>query len=146
MTHSGRRKQQGMSMVTVIFLLVVLASAAAFIVQITQLQQAGAALRMLEARAYQLALTGVERGKYHIYHEDGAQGCSPSNYPKDIPISFTKEDDPLLVNFNLVANVNCHKTTDNIANWTVVSVATFREPGDPLHVNRAVKVHFSHGI
>lgn len=140
-----RQAQRGMTMVTVVFLLVVLASAAAFIVQITQLQQASVTLRFLEARATQLAYTGVERGKYYVYNQAGPSGCSPGN-PHETTTLFTADDDPTLVGFSLKTTIDCHRSTNRIVNWTVVSEATFREPGDPLHVNRALKVHFSHGL
>lgn len=148
MMHKRPSAQKGMSMVTVVFLLVVLAGVASYIVNITQIQQASTVLRFLEARAYQVAQSGAEYGKYEVFNRLGPEDkCTPGS-PIEKTITFTKEQEPepAFDGFTLKTNISCQKTTDKIILWTVVSEAYFRELGDPLHVNRGIKVQFSHGI
>jgi len=57
-------RQRGVSLITAIFLLVVLAGLAAGIVTVTTTQQSGAALDILGTRAYLAARAGVEWGLY----------------------------------------------------------------------------------
>lgn len=58
------RRMQGFAIVTAIFILVVLAALAAFIVSISTSQHIGAALDIQGVRAYQAARAGVEWGIY----------------------------------------------------------------------------------
>ncbi|MDO8347767.1 MAG: hypothetical protein Q7S85_07710 [Rugosibacter sp.] len=58
------RRMQGFAIVTAIFILVVLAALAAFIVSISTSQHIGAALDIQGVRAYQAARAGVEWGMY----------------------------------------------------------------------------------
>jgi MSHA biogenesis protein MshP len=58
--------QRGFSLVSAIFLLVVIAALGAFAVTISTTQQQSAALDVLGARAYQAARAGIEWGAYQI--------------------------------------------------------------------------------
>ncbi|MBI5861499.1 MAG: agglutinin biogenesis protein MshP [Rhodocyclales bacterium] len=60
------RRMQGFAIVTAIFILVVLAALAAFIVSISTSQHIGAALDIQGVRAYQAARAGAEWGMYQI--------------------------------------------------------------------------------
>lgn len=65
--HSSQYSQAGFTLVTAIFLLVVLAGLGAAIVTISTSQQIGSALDIQGARAYQAARAGVEWGTYQIW-------------------------------------------------------------------------------
>ena len=58
--------QHGFSIVSAIFILVVLAALGAFIVNISTTQQIGSALDIQGARAYQAARSGLEWGIYQV--------------------------------------------------------------------------------
>ena len=58
--------QSGFSLVTAIFLLVILASLGAFIVTVSGLQQTSSALDVQGSRAYQAARSGIEWGTYQV--------------------------------------------------------------------------------
>ena len=58
--------QSGFSLVTAIFLLVILASLGAFIVTISGVQQTSSALDVQGSRAYQAARSGIEWGTYQV--------------------------------------------------------------------------------
>ena len=61
-----RRGQSGFSIVSAIFILVVLAALGAFMVTISTTQQISSALDVQGARAYQAARAGVEWGIYKV--------------------------------------------------------------------------------
>lgn len=61
---NNRARARGFAIVSAIFLLVILAALAAFIVQISTQQQLGAAADIQGVRAYQAARSGVEWGVY----------------------------------------------------------------------------------
>lgn len=63
MCHRSK-SQSGFAMVSAIFLLVVLAGLGAFIANVSSIQQVGAALDVMGARAYQAARSGSEWGLY----------------------------------------------------------------------------------
>lgn len=61
-----RHRNAGFVLPTAIFLLVVMAGLAAFLVQISVASQVGAAQDLQGARAYQVARTGIEAGLYSL--------------------------------------------------------------------------------
>lgn len=62
--RANPRHQTGFSLVTGIFLLVILAALGAFLVTVSGLFQVGSALDMQGARAYQAARAGIEWGAF----------------------------------------------------------------------------------
>lgn len=66
--------QRGFSIVTAVFLLIVLALLAAFIVSVTGLQQTSAQLDLQGVRAYQAARAGIEWGAYQVLDPNNAIG------------------------------------------------------------------------
>lgn len=62
----NKRAQQGFTMVTAIFILVVLAALAAAIAVISTTQQIGSANDIQGAKAYQAARAGIEWGVYQV--------------------------------------------------------------------------------
>jgi MSHA biogenesis protein MshP len=60
-------RQHGFTIVSAIFILVVLAALAAFIAVISTTQQIGSALDVQGARAYQAAKAGIEWGTYQVW-------------------------------------------------------------------------------
>lgn len=69
------RMQRGFSLVSAIFLLVVIAALGAFAVTLSTTQQQSASLDVLGARAYQAARAGIEWGVYRVISNPGAT-CS----------------------------------------------------------------------
>jgi MSHA biogenesis protein MshP len=64
--------QRGFTIVSAIFILVVLAALAAFIAVISTTQQIGSALDVQGARAYQAAKAGIEWGTYQVWSSSPA--------------------------------------------------------------------------
>ncbi len=69
-------KNRGFSLVTAIFLLVVLAALGVSIVFVTGLQQNTVALDVLSSRAYQAARAGVEWGAYQSLRNNACGGTT----------------------------------------------------------------------
>ncbi|MFZ2540645.1 MAG: hypothetical protein WAW75_02600 [Gallionella sp.] len=72
-----RPLQQGFSLVSAIFLLVVIAALGAFAVTLSTTQQQSAGLDVVGARAYQAARAGIEWGAFEVL-QGGACPASPS--------------------------------------------------------------------
>ena len=72
------KRHSGFSLVTAIFLLVILASLGAFIVTISGVQQTSSALDMQGSRAYQAARAGIEWGTYQVLINTGAVAVDTS--------------------------------------------------------------------
>lgn len=69
-----RNLQRGFSLVTAIFLLVVLSALGAMMLTFFSAQQQGAALDVTGARAYQAARAGIEWGAFHVVRSAVADG------------------------------------------------------------------------
>lgn len=68
--------QRGVTIVTAIFLLVVLAMLGAFMLSVTSLQQSSTVLDVQGVRAYQAARAGVEWGAFQVLDPNNAIGTS----------------------------------------------------------------------
>lgn len=67
-------RQRGFSLISAIFLLVVIAALGAFAVTLSTTQQQGAALDVLGARAYHAARAGIDWGAYQILPNSAVPG------------------------------------------------------------------------
>jgi len=79
-TIHASRQARGFSIITAIFLIVVLALLGAFIVSVTGLQLSSQALDIQGVRAYQAARAGMEWGAYQVLDPNNAQNpinCGP---------------------------------------------------------------------
>ena len=76
-----RKAQHGFSLLTAIFLLVVIAALAAFAVTISTTQQRGIALDVLGARAYQASRVGIDWGAYQLLRNGGGCGAASAALP-----------------------------------------------------------------
>src|SRR5450759_4421914 len=106
--------QRGFSLVSAIFLLVVIAALGTFAVTLSTTQQQSAALDVLGSRAYQAARAGIEWGAYQAIINPGAITCAtlPATAPNG-PIVMANT----LQNFNVM--VNCGSAAASEAGATV---------------------------
>ena len=72
----ARKNVQGFSLISAIFLLVVIAALGVFAVTLSTTQQQSTALDVMGVRAYQAAKSGIEWGAYQVTRNAGA--CAPS--------------------------------------------------------------------
>jgi len=161
------RQQLGFTIVSAIFILVVIAALGAFIVNISSSQQIGSALDVQGSRAYQAARAGIEWGVYQVQASTNYQfgfGTSPvgTNLKTTAsinvracptsPSSFTLPA-PTLTGFTVT--VTCTATTDQGSTgptvYKVVATACNQPSGgscpnttDPggFYVERRMEVSF----
>lgn len=103
-----RHVQQGFSLITAIFLLVVITSLGALMMTFFTAQQQSSALDVLDARAYQAARAGFEWGAFQITQSNVAggafaTGCQGAGSSSAVTLSGTP-----LSSFNVV--VSCFYT------------------------------------
>lgn len=80
-------RQAGVSIVTAIFLLVVLSALGAAIVTLSAGQHASSALDLLGSRAYEAARSGLQYGLYR--HENNGQECAASTSFRFTPATMS---------------------------------------------------------
>ena len=138
------RKQAGISLISVIFILVVLASAAAFIINISALQQQSANLRLMETRAFFVAESGIEWAQLRIADltEDD---CNNDTVMLNMLIEKTKlEHYKGMSGFDL--KVQCQGMSKHVHGgnaqyiYNIKSQGSFGFSGDRLYVSRVVTV------
>lgn len=141
-----RKIQQGFSLVSAIFLLVVIAALGVFAVTLSTTQQQSAALDVMGSRAYQAARAGIEWGAYQVIQSAAA---APSTFAADCqpgPTSSTVALTNTLAGFNV--NVQCSATAHSEAAATITvyqltstaSGVAGATPGSPNYVERQMTV------
>jgi MSHA biogenesis protein MshP len=106
--------QRGFSLVSAIFLLVVIAALGTFAVTLSTTQQQSAALDVLGARAFQAARAGIEWGAYQAIINSGAITCGTLAAPA--PNSVTLPGTTLQ---NFTVTVDCGTAAASEANATI---------------------------
>lgn len=130
MVTMKHKMQRGFSLVSAIFLLVVIAALGAFAVTLSTTQQQGAALDVLGARAYHAARAGIDWGAYQILRNNS---CVASQPLASLPNT--------LAGFSV--NVGCASTAHSEAGATVTvyqltSTATQGAATTPDYVERQI--------
>ncbi|HJV74999.1 MAG TPA: hypothetical protein VJ654_12315 [Noviherbaspirillum sp.] len=136
MPHMSHENQAGFSIVSAIFLLVVLAALGAAMVTFSTVQHTTAAQDMQGSRAYQAARAGIEWGLYQTQIAGGRTTCPAS--PTTLP---ALADD--LATFTVV--VTCNVVTFNEAGvdgivFVITSTASAGTPGTTNRVERRLEV------
>lgn len=133
--------QRGFSLVTAIFLLVVLSGLGAVMMTFFTVQQQSSALDVMGARAYQASRAGIEWGAYQVLQNSGvgfAPACRAAATSSSVALTNT------LSGFNL--NVQCSATShvEGVGTLWVYSIssvaATAGAAGQPDYVERQMSV------
>lgn len=142
MPHGRRpcRPARGFSIITAIFLLVVLSALGVALVSISTMQHAESALDVQGARAYQAARAGMEWG---VYQQRINGICEPSN-------SFALPANGALSGFSVT--VRCTQAAGALPRFQVIATACNRPVGsvcatanatnNPDYVQRVVQAEF----
>lgn len=138
-----RKVQRGFSLVSAIFLLVVIAALGVFAVTLSTTQQQSAALDVMGARAYQAARAGIEWGAYQVIQSGVAGGgfataCQTGGAPPQ-PGALPGT----LAGFNV--NVGCSAASHvegaaTLWMYQLTSTATQGAPAAPDYVERQMAV------
>lgn len=134
-----RRHQHGVSIVTAIFLLVVLSVLGTAIVSLSASQHKDSVLDLLGSRAYEAARSGMEYGLFRRL--EGTKDCPAS-------VSFNPTP-PTMSSFTVT--VTCNVNTTTIQQTTITATACNQPSGgacpnpaptSPDYVQRVVTVQF----
>jgi MSHA biogenesis protein MshP len=126
-------KQRGASIVVALFLLVVLASIAVFIVRLSGVQQQSVNLALLGSRAFYAARSGIEWGAWRALNGD----CS------DATVALTEAG---LSGFNVAVTCrsSAHQETSRTVNvYVLESFAQAGTYGEPDYVSRRLRATIS---
>ena len=128
-----RRLQRGLSVVTAVFLLVVLAMLGAFMVSVASVQQSSLVIDLNGVRAYQAARAGIEWGLFNVLDPNNTLNpatCSPVVLPS-CPAASTNLTglagslSPFTVTVTCSATINAPTTEGNrsVGAYQVVATA-----------------------
>lgn len=133
--------QRGFSLVTAIFLLVVIAALGTFAVTLSTTQQQSAALDVIGSRAYQASRAGIEWGAYQVLQNTAgafATACQPG------PTSQTLTGLPnTLAIYTVTVNCTSVTTSDGGTPLTVYQLTSTAKQGaaaTPDYVERQMSV------
>lgn len=124
------RRQQGFSIVTAIFLIVILAALGTYMLRTSSVQSETSALTVQSARAYQAARSGLEWGLNTVLTPLAAPACFA-------PAAFT------LQGFSV--DVECTSTDhpeggQTVRVYEIRATSSFGTLGQPTHVQRVIDI------
>jgi MSHA biogenesis protein MshP len=138
-----RKNETGFSLVSAIFILVVLAVLGAALLTVSTLQHASAGIDVQGVRGYQAAASGVEWGLYRLLDPDGAPAAAlPACWAGTASVTPGGS----LAAFAVATTCTRTTTTElgrDIGVYTIVSTATFGAAQQPNHVSRTVSATLS---
>jgi MSHA biogenesis protein MshP len=133
--------QHGFSLVSAIFLLVVIAALGTFAVTLSTTQQQSAALDVLGSRAYQAARAGIEWGAYQVI-TPGAIACGTFAAPLPNNVTLTGTT---LQNFTVTVNCGSAAVSEAGATVTMYQLTSLATQGTtPNYVERQMSVTIAH--
>lgn len=140
---SSAKLQRGFSLVTAIFLLVVLSSLGTMMVTFFSAQQQSSALDVMGSRAYQAARAGVEWAAYQIAISPASAaapvGCATNFAANTLDGTLS----PFAVAVSCTLPVSAVEGVSTIWIYDITSTATYGgTPGNPDYVERAISVKF----
>ncbi len=135
--------QQGFSLVTAIFLLVVIAALGVFAVTLSTTQQQSAAMDVMGTRAYHAARAGIEWGAYQVLPNSAVAGGFAASCSGGATSQVLAPLPNTLAGFSV--NVQCAGTAHSEASATVTiyqltSTATQGTVATPDYVERRMQV------
>jgi MSHA biogenesis protein MshP len=123
-------RQRGFTLVTAIFLLVVLAMLGAFMLTLTSLQQSSSVLDVQGVRTYQAARAGIEWGAFQVLDPNNAIGSAALPTCPASPTHLTLAGS--LSPFTVTVTCSATSTTEgnrNVATYFIVATACNQPSG-----------------
>ena len=135
---------RGFSLVTAIFLLVVLSSLGTMMVTFFAAQQQSSALDVMGSRAYQASRAGIEWAAYNVANQAAGAGCAGINTPlfggAAVYGSLAGTLSPFTVSLTC-SSVSVVEGASTIYVYDITSTATYGgAPGNPDYVERVINV------
>jgi MSHA biogenesis protein MshP len=140
--RAGRRAESGFVLPTAIFLLVILAALAAYMVALSRTSQISSVLDLQGSRAYQAARAGIEWAAWKVVDPQTMPPTSATPCPAS-PTTLTLGG--TLAAFKVV--VTCVRTpaidgADAVAIYQITSTATSGVAGEVDYVERQIQASF----
>lgn len=132
-----KKRQTGFSLVSAIFLLVVLAFLGAAMVTFSANQQQSAAMDVMGSRAYQAARAGVEFGAYRVLRVDPA-ACADTILPAGT-LAGTLSGFAVVVTCVATPADDVNAATGVVTVYNLTSTATQGVIGQPDYVERRIQ-------
>jgi MSHA biogenesis protein MshP len=137
------RRQKGFSLVTAIFLLVVLATVGGFMVTIGGTQRTTSIAAIQGARAYQAARSGIEWAVYSIINApDPVIACTNTIDPGNFALSVTGLNN-FTVTLECTPTTHSEGGTNNVHVLSITSEARFGTYGSADFVRRRITATIS---
>jgi MSHA biogenesis protein MshP len=137
MKHAPR-SQSGFVLPTAIFLLVVLAALAAYMVTLSRTTHLSSALDIQGARAYQAARAGIEWAAWQVL-----QNPVPSCQAVAPPLVLTGTLGAFSVNVSCAQSGPYTDGADTVLVYQITSTATSGAPGEVDYVERQIQARFA---
>jgi len=131
--------QQGFSIISAIFLLVVLAFLGAAMVTFSTSQQQSAAMDVMGARAYQAARAGAEWAAYEILPGGGGCAAASAALPAGT-LAGTLSGFSVNVTCTAAAASEVSAATGLVTVYSINAVANAGTPGQPGYVERQIQL------
>lgn len=128
------KRESGFVLPTAIFLLVVLAALATYMVSLSRTSHISSALDIQGARAYQAARAGIEWAAWQAI-QNPVPSCVAAPPPLMLP--------PFSVNVSCVQSGPYTDGADTVTVYQVISTATSGVPGEVDYVERRIQASFS---
>src|SRR5512143_3559755 len=135
-------RQRGFSLVTAIFLLVVLAGLGAAMVSFSTAQNQGLAMDLMGSRAYQAANAGIEWAAYNIAVNPGVAGAKSFGPTAGNALGGNLSPFDVTVSYTATAQsdaVVAGAIVQNIWSYTITASAVYGTAGTPNYVERVVQ-------
>lgn len=139
-----RKLQRGFSLVTAIFLLVVLSALGAMMMTFFTAQQQSSALDVMGTRAYQAARAGIEWGAFQVIQSGVAGGAFAAGCLPGPSTSTAPAMGGTLAQFNVSVTCTAASSVEAGATLTVYNLTAMATaggaPGQPDYVERVINV------
>lgn len=143
-------RQNGFTMISAIFILVVLGALGAFIVNISTIQQITSAQDLLGAKAYQAARAGIEWGIYQVLDPTNVSVVVPTNasWPNmppcpGNPTSLMLEGFIVSVTCTISMTYNENGSARSIVIYSIGATAISGKPGSQGYIERQLQATIS---
>lgn len=143
------RSQRGFSLLSAIFLLVVIAALGSFAVTVSTVQQRNAAVDVLGSRAYQAAKAGLEWGAFQITHPvEGAAFISACQNVTALPQPSLPANTQLslfTVTLSCVVTPTITEGTNTLRVYQLTAIAVTATVATPYYAERQVSMSLCTG-
>jgi MSHA biogenesis protein MshP len=138
-THTAQR---GFTLVSAVFLLVIILALGAFALTVSTTQHRTSAQDLLGAQAYQAARAGIEWGAFHVLQNPGGIACDAAGVANPVAMPAATTLIPFTVDVNCQQSAPVTEGATSVAMFRLTSTAsmTGRAVGAADYVERQITV------